>query len=466
MHHHLIWFRGDLRCGDNPALDQALHGADRVSALYLQTPQQDRQHHRGPRQQAFIQANLQALQEQLLRLGIELHRLQAPDYTGAPAAIASLVEEQQVSQVFANREPGVNEERRDHAVARAIAAPLKRFNGDCVLKYGSVLSGKGEMFRVFTPFRTAWLNIIRQRGYTCLAAPDDGATPDQGDRPAEKEQAFADWPAGEQTALARLDQFLQDGLEDYAEQRDFPGVAGTSGLSPYLAIGALSPRQCLQALQDHLGYLPMSPGETGFAWLNELVWREFYRHLMVAFPRVSMDRSFKPDMDALKWVDNSAHFDAWCNGMTGYPVVDAAMRCLNQTGWMHNRLRMVVASFLTKDLQIDWRQGEHYFMQQLLDADFASNNGGWQWAAGTGADAAPYFRIFNPTSQGEKFDRDGDFIRQWVPELASVPSKQLHQPQTWLDTHQPDHAYPPPVVDHALARKQTLARYQRLKEQA
>lgn len=455
---HLVWFRSDLRVGDNPALHHAIESADRLVAMYIHTPQQDQQY-RGPRQQAFIKANLQFLASRLEQLGIELEVAQCARYAKVPDQIVKTVKKHRITQVFANREPGINEERRDHDVARKIGLPFKRFNGDCVLKYGSVVNGKGDMFRVFTPFRNAWLKTLGQQGYSCLPPLTEPET-----ETAAKRDAFLQWPAGEAEAQLRLQRFIENGVQDYAQQRDLPGAIGTSGVSPYLAVGVLSPRQCLQALHNQFGFLPMSPGETGFAWLNELVWREFYRHLMVAYPKLSMDRCFKPEMDALRWLDDETAFQAWCDGMTGYPIVDAAMRCLKQTGWMHNRLRMVVASFLTKDLQIDWRRGERYFMQQLIDADFASNNGGWQWAAGTGADAAPYFRIFNPTSQGKKFDPDGAFILRWLPELKPVPTKLLHTPQTWLDENRPDHGYPRPIVDHAEARRQTLDRYQQLKE--
>ena len=253
-------------------------------------------------------------------------------------------------------------------------------------------------------------------------------------------------------------------LLDYEKNRDLPALAATSSLSPYLAIGVLSPGQCLSAMEGQLGFVPLSRGEHGFAWLNELIWREFYRHLMVAHPHLSMHRAFKPETEALRWSRDEGDFQRWCDGQTGYPIVDAAMRCLNQTGWMHNRLRMICASFLCKDLHIDWRRGEGYFMSQLIDGDLAANNGGWQWSASTGADAAPYFRIFNPTRQSEKFDPQGDFLRRWLPELLDVPTRHIHQPRAWLDQYEPHNSYPPPIVDHQRAREYTLQLFRELRK--
>ena len=268
---------------------------------------------------------------------------------------------------------------------------------------------------------------------------------------------------GEAEALRRLHAFLDQGVLDYGETRDFPAMAGTSVLSPYLAAGIISPRQCVAALQQRLGGRPQSKAQPGFVWLNELIWREFYRHLLVLVPSLSMNRPFKPETAALPWSWDPDAFAAWCEGRTGYPIVDAAMRCLNATGWMHNRLRMIVASFLTKDLHIHWRLGEDYFMSRLIDGDLAANNGGWQWAAGTGADAAPYFRVFNPTTQGQRFDPQGDFIRTWVSELADLPATYVHQPHDWLRL-KGRQCYPAPMVDHAVARVRAIEMFRDLEK--
>ena len=451
---------------DNPALYEATAGGARVEAIYIDCPGQWQQHGRAPIQRDFLSRNLQALNEQLAHLGISLTVLTVDRFAEVPALLAEWLKERQFDALYANRELGIDERRRDKAVQQALTIPCRVYNGDCVVDHGSLTTRSGDMYKVFTPFAKSWLASVRASGYRFLPMPaaqgeSVSCTPLSlsGDRVSSEA-----WPAGEAAAAERLAQFCQSSLRDYGEQRDFPAVNGTSSLSPYLALGVLSPNQCLAAMEYELEQLPFSRGEPGFVWLNELIWREFYRHLLVAFPQLSMERAFKPDTEALQWSRDNEGFRAWCAGQTGYPIVDAAMRCLQQTGWMHNRLRMIVASFLTKDLHIDWRRGEAWFMSKLIDGELAANNGGWQWAAGTGADAAPYFRVFNPSTQGERFDANGDFIRRWVPELAGVPAKVIHAPHDWLDTHQPGHGYPKPMVDHAKARLHAIAMFDALKD--
>jgi deoxyribodipyrimidine photo-lyase len=267
------------------------------------------------------------------------------------------------------------------------------------------------------------------------------------------------WPAGERAAAKRLEAFVDGRISRYKTDRELPGVDGTSTLSPYLAVGAISPRQCLKAAVEwNKGKL--SGGHPGAdQWIAELIWREFYRHVLVAFPRVCMGRAFKSETDRIRWRYDEGEFAAWCEGRTGYPIVDAAMRCLNATGWMHNRLRMVAAMFLAKDLLIDWRWGEKYFMQRLVDGDLASNNGGWQWSASTGTDAAPYFRIFNPVSQSRKCDPEGVFIRKWVPELAGVSGDEVHDPSELPPLVRAGLRYPEKMVDHGEARERVMSAF-------
>ena len=456
MKKHLVWFRSDLRLHDHPALQLASQDADHLVAVYIKCPQQDEIHHRGKRQLEFIEQNLQSLKISLQQNQVELHILDCAAYTEVAPLLRRFIQQHQITALYAHHESGVNEARRDQQVMQQIGIPFHILNGDCIITPGHVLTSDKTMFRVFTAFRNAWMKQLQHTGFTLTPLP---ATFKAGVNEACQNRE-AHWPAGEKNALDQLQAFCLQYLVEYDEQRDFPELDATSRLSPYLAIGAISAKQCLHGIQITLGYLPQSPGEKGFAWLNELVWREFYRHLMHAYPQISKNSCFKADMNRLHWLQDEQLFESWCMGLTGYPIVDAAMRCLKQTGRMHNRLRMIVASFLTKDLQIDWRRGEQYFMQQLIDADFASNNGGWQWAAGTGADAAPYFRIFNPTLQGEKFDARGRFIKQWIPELKMVPEKFIHKPHKWFKSKHITSRYPEPIVDHAIARKQTLLRYQ------
>ena len=462
--HHLIWFRNDLRIHDNPALHHACSHKGRVSALYVDCPVQWQHHDMSAIQREFIARNLQALEQSLAALGIPLIRAHADEFAQLPDKMQAWVREHGIDAIYANRERGINERRRDQAVAEQLTIPLKLFNGDCVVPPGRLKTASDEMYRVFTPFSRAWLDYLRHNGYRRLPtpAPRGPALPLPAQATDNTIPGTA-WSAGETAARQQLQRFCNENLPEYGEKRDFPDRPGTSLLSPYLAIGILSPNQCLAAVEEAVGHLPFSRGEAGFSWVNELIWREFYRHLIVAYPRLSMGRAFKADTEKLRWSEDKALFRRWCEGQTGYPIVDAAMRCLNQTGWMHNRLRMIVASFLTKDLHIHWRWGERYFMSRLIDGDQPSNNGGWQWTAGTGADAAPYFRVFNPTTQGQRFDPEGAFTRQWLPELADVPSKQIHTPHAWLQQHGRSHVYPPPIVNHDEARKHAIAMFEALK---
>lgn len=466
---HLVWFRADLRIADNPALYEAMTDDATVSAIYIDSPGQWQQHGRSAMQRDFLSRNLQALAEQLATLGIPLTILTADSFTEVPSVLSTWLQQHPQDALYANRELGIDERRRDKSVQQALSdkMAIRVFNGDCVFQHGSLTTRSGDMYKVFTPFAKTWLSQLRAYSYRLLPSPSAQGKPlESPEVVLDGERIASDhWPAGEAAAAERLREFCQRHLRHYGEQRDYPAVNGTSSLSPYLALGVLSPNQCLAAIDNELGGLPLSRGEQGFVWLNELIWREFYRHLMVEFPRLSMSRAFKPDTEALQWSQDSEAFAAWCAGQTGYPIVDAAMRCLNETGWMHNRLRMIVASFLTKDLHLDWRKGDAYFMSRLIDGELAANNGGWQWAAGTGADAAPYFRVFNPTTQGERFDSQGDFIRRWLPELAKVPAKQIHSPHDWLDNHQPGHGYPKPIVDHQRARLHAIAMFDALKDQ-
>ena len=268
------------------------------------------------------------------------------------------------------------------------------------------------------------------------------------------------WPAGETAAKSQLETFIAERLGGYKAQRDFPGVNGTSAISPWLAIGAISARQCLDAAAAaNAGKL--DSGDPGAVhWISELVWREFYKHLIAAFPRLCIGRAFKPETELIRWRDDPDGLAAWKEGRTGVPIVDAAMRQLLQTGWMHNRLRMVSAMFLTKDLFIDWREGEAHFMRHLVDGDLAQNNGGWQWSASTGTDAAPYFRIFNPVSQSRTYDPAGRFIRKFCPELADLDNDAIHEPWKLPGLLRGGIDYPPPIVEHSAVRERVIEAFQ------
>lgn len=462
---HLVWLRNDLRVTDNKALHAACQDPSaEVLAVFIATPSQWAAHDMAPRQATFIYQHLLQVQQDLAALGIELVYHMCRDFTESVNWLVDFCQRQRVTTLYYNRQYEFNERQRDSRLAHALEGKTacRGFDDALLLPPRSVLTGSGEMFKVYTPFRNAFIRRLMESNVDSLPAPRPRKAAIAFERPAVFDYPLADvgdgYLAGEQEALRRLSAFCQERVQDYGTARDFPAVDGTSGLSPYLAVGALSPRQCLNRLRAECPEVLASTHSGAFTWLNELIWREFYRHLMVAYPFLCKHRPFIGWTDSVQW-NRGESAARMAGGKTGYPIVDGAMRQLNTTGWMHNRLRMICASFLVKDLLIDWRAGERYFMQQLLDGDLAANNGGWQWAASTGCDAAPYFRIFNPTLQGKRFDPQGAFIRRWLPELAEVPESAIHQPHEWAEKRGCVLNYPLPIVDHGSARVETLAAF-------
>lgn len=468
---HLVWLRHDLRYHDNQALHAAQQAAQAdngsVLAIFIATPQTWQQHDMAGIRQDLIRRRIQALTAELAEFNIPLVAVEGTDYTGCAEVIAQFLPLNLVA-LYAQREYELREVARDQQVATLLQQhqiPCFWFDRLCVMPPGTVLTQQGDVYKVFTPFKRNWLAKLAASGVQCFARPA-AQPPLTLTLPALPQMQAGDnssaaWPVAELDVLHRMRMFCQQKVQDYATARDFPAIVGTSSLSPYLAIGLLSAQQCVARLQHEAAQQLEQEKSGASIWLSELIWRDFYKHILVAFPNLIKHRAFQAETEQIHWPNNPALFDAWCKGETGYPIVDAAMRQLNETGWMHNRLRMITASFLVKDLHIDWRWGERYFMSKLIDGDFAANNGGWQWAASTGTDAAPYFRIFNPVTQSERFDPSGDFIRRYLPMLASRTSKDLHWP------HKPVTAkgYFRPVVDHNEARKVTLALFAAVKGQ-
>ncbi len=457
----LVWFRNDLRVDDNPALLHASRQGEVIGVFCICAPQW-RSHDVGDRRVAFLLDSLHALAADLDDLGIPLRLLYEPWYADLPKRLVNLMTELKADALTFNREYPVNEARRDTAVQRAVesnGARVETFHGGVMMPPGSVLTNDGEPYTVFTPFKRRWLDRLQHDDLAPLERPDKQRAPakvESSRLPATIDGVSRDavaerWPAGSAAASKALRTFLREHGSDYEKQRDFPAQAATSRLSPHLSIGSLSARQCLSAAVD-ANDGKLRRGNAGLlSWMNELIWRDFYRHVTAAFPHVSRGHAFRREWDRLPWRHAPSELDAWKAGETGYPLVDAAMRQLLETGWMHNRLRMVTAMFLSKHLLLDWRAGERYFMQQLVDGDFAANNGGWQWSASTGTDAAPYFRIFNPHTQAKRFDPKGEFIRRHVPELEDAPDRALFDPG-----NHPTAGYPKPIVDHSEARQRAL----------
>lgn len=387
----------------------------------------------------------------------------------ARSAIPALARELGVDAVYANRDYEPEAVERDRAVAESLreSGILWRDCKDQVIfELDEVRTKTGEMFSVFTPYRKAWMARLAEAH---VAARSGGASPGcivraAGEMPALDAIGFQRQPLTVEAGMsggARAWKTFQERITSYLAQRDFPARQGTSRLSVHLRFGTVSIRELVRFASNQAG-------EGAAAWLSELVWREFFFAVLAARPDV-VDHCFRREFDRLAWDDDPAHWSAWCAGRTGYPLVDAAMRELAAQGTMHNRLRMVTASFLTKDLGIDWRRGERHFASLLLDYDLAANNGGWQWSASTGCDAQPWFRIFNPVTQSKRFDPAGEYIRQWLPELARVPDSMVHAPWEMTPIEQQaagcviGRDYPAPVVDHATARKRTLARFAAVK---
>lgn len=374
--------------------------------------------------------------------------------------------------IFAEEDYTPFARRRDADIAARL--PLTRVPGLTVFHPETVIKSDGSPYTVFTPFSKTWRSHVQPTTAGLLTAPEILPFPSEvnGERIPDipPDVPPLHFPAGESEAHHRLDSFAAGPVYRYEERRNRPDLNATSGLSPYFRFGMLSARQAVVRAWQAIESAPSQAFAKGAeTWLNELIWREFFHSILYHFPHVRTE-SFRPGYRSLPWENDAEDLAAWKAGLTGYPFVDAAMRQLSATGWMHNRARMVTASFLVKDLAVDWRLGENWFMAQLVDGDVAANNGGWQWSAGTGTDAAPYFRIFNPVTQSKKFDPDGAYIRRWVPELSKVPAKFIHEPWTMPQEVQRlvncviGDDYPEPIIDHQWARERALNIYQYQKE--
>jgi deoxyribodipyrimidine photo-lyase len=457
------WIRRDLRLFDNQALQAALHQAPSVLPVWIFDPKLLASPYVGDKRLAFLLAGLHALDDALRARGSRLIVRR-----GSPVAVLKTLQaESGGSAIFATADYSPYARRRDKAVGAIL--PLHLLPGVTVFPPGSVRKADGDPYRVYTPFARTWQELPRLGAEALIPEPETIVTPDGlASESLPDEPRLPDpvpFAAGEAVARRQLRAFAAGPVEAYAQMRNRVDCDGTSRLSPYLRFGMLSPREALVAADEAFAAAGSAAARKGAqAWRNELIWREFFVHILSFFP-AARRQSFREKYRSIAWRNQEVEFDAWCEGRTGYPLVDAAMRQLYTTGWMHNRARMVVGSFLTKDLLIDWRWGERWFMQHLIDGDPAANNGGWQWVAGTGTDAAPYFRIFNPVSQSEKHDPDGHFIRRWVPELANVTDAYIHAPWRMPKAAQEQAGcrigrdYPAPIVDHGEARARTLEAY-------
>jgi deoxyribodipyrimidine photo-lyase len=466
------WFRRDLRLDDNRAFHAALRSGEQIVPVFIFDPAILASPRTGAPRVAFLLNALRSLDKTLRAHGGRL----LIRYGDPAVVLPPLVRSIRASAVYAHADYSPFAQRRESTVAHTLGVPLRVVDDVLLRAPGDVMALSGEPYRVFTPFMNSWRKLPAPPRPATLPIDAGVFYPLVGiENPGVPELAelgivstITVPVADSRIARQRLETFVNGPIYAYGHSRNAlindpfgadPAV-GTSYLSPYLRFGLLSPRVVYWAAQEALTAAPDDDARAAVnTWINELIWREFYAHILYHFPHVDRG-NFRREYDALQWRDAPQEFAAWQRGETGYPVVDAAMRQLRQIGWMPNRARMIVASFLTKDLLIHWQTGEQHFMQWLIDGDPAANNGGWQWAAGTGTDAQPYFRIFNPVAQGHTYDPQGEYVRHWVPELRDVPNRHLHAP--WrMDV--PPANYPPPIVDHTAARQRTLAAFKAIK---
>lgn len=482
------WFKNDLRTKDNKSLHLASEKAKENGAslicMYLVSPQDFEAHLTAPVRVDFTLRNLEVLKHDLGKLDIPLHVETVEKRRNIDSRVLELLEEWNASHLFANMEYEVDELRREARMVRSclekgIASTV--VHDTCVVEPGLLSSGSGKQYAVYTPWFRSWVSHVHanislldlfdppsknpkdaRKKYASIfecqipEAPKSKKLTDD-----EKKRFRSMWPAGEHEAHDRLEKHCNERVKKYDERRNFPAQNGTSSLSAHFASGTLSARTAVRAARDCNNTKKLDGGNSGIqTWISEVAWRDFYKHVLVNWPYVCMNKPFKPEYTNIQWEYNDEHFSAWCEGRTGYPIVDAAMRQLNHCGYMHNRCRMIVGSFLAKHLLQDWRMGERYFMEHLVDGDFASNNGGWGFCASTGVDPQPYFRIFNPLLQSEKFDAEGEYIRKWVPELKGITGKAIHDPYTRGAAKDAEKAgYPKRIVVHEESRARALSRY-------
>ncbi|KAK2625433.1 hypothetical protein QTJ16_004745 [Diplocarpon rosae] len=482
------WFKCDLRTRDNKSLHLAGEKAKEkgvpLIAIYIVSPQDFEAHLTAPVRVDFILRTLKVLKEDLGKLDIPLYVETVEKRRNVEGRILELLQTWGASHLYANMEYEVDELRREARMVRAclgMGVAMDVVHDTCVVRPGELTSGTGKQYSVYSPWYRAWMAHIHKtpslldlfdapgknpssardkfEGLFKSAIPE--APPNKTLTAEEKKRFRSMWPPGEEEALERCRRYCEERIGKYQDQRNFPAKVATSSLSVHFASGTLSARTAIRTARDHNTTQKLDGGNSGIqTWISEVAWRDFYKHVLAHWPYVCMNKPFKPEYTNITWEYNQEHFKAWTEGKTGYPIVDAAMRQLNHCGYMHNRCRMIVGSFLAKHLLLDWRMGERYFMEHLIDGDFASNNGGWGFSASTGVDPQPYFRIFNPLLQSEKFDAEGEFIRKWVPELEGVKGKAIHDPYGRGEKVQAKKkGYPERIVDHKACRERALSRY-------
>ncbi|KAJ4299959.1 DNA photolyase phr1 [Kalmusia sp. IMI 367209] len=484
------WFKRDLRVRDNTGLSEAGKLAKEkgigVIGVWIMSPQDWEAHLVSPAKCDFELRSVALLQKELAELDIPLYIETVTPRKNVPKRLLELTKDWGVKNIFCNLEYEPDELRREERLIRLGVEQginFEPYHDDCVVPPGSLKTGGGKQYAVYSPWYRNWIAYLHAHPHLLDERPmppkntatfrprfaylfDRSVPPAPSSKalaPEQKEHFSRLWPAGEAAASDRITLFLTEKIGHYTATRNFPAKNSTANVSVHHAAGTLAARTSVRMARDVNSTKKLDGGIEGIkGWIGEVAWRDFYRHVLVNWPYVCMNKPFKYEYTNIEWEYNDEHFRAWTEGRTGYPIVDAAMRCLNATAYMHNRLRMITASFLAKHLLLDWRLGEQYFITHLIDGDFASNNGGWGFSSSTGVDPQPYFRVFNPWLQSEKFDAEGDFIRKWVPELKAVEGEGVHNPYEKggeAEKIARKEGYPKVVVEHRFARERCLARY-------
>lgn len=465
---NIYWFRKDLRLEDNTALSAFAKEAQDSKAAFIYIKNSNSFNYFGEKRIRFLGECISDLSESLAKRGYKLQT-----FSGKSESVFSeILKRHPKVRLFFNRQVEPYCIRRDEKAAKLIinsGGEVRAFDDTCLIPPGEVRNLNGEQYKVFTPFRNQLQKQIQPEDYLprqsgklivneiLIEGTDDTALKGFSISPLLK--------GGRAEGVKLLKRFYKEGLRKYKSMRDFPGKNGTSLLSPHLHFGTIGIREAYRAALKKLEECSLESETNEIStWINELIWREFYYHITFSNPQLT-HKSFKEEYDNVQWNHSEELFEAWKEGKTGYPIVDAGMRQLKRDGWMHNRVRMITAMFLTKDLLIDWRLGEKHFAEHLIDLDFSSNNGGWQWSASTGVDAQPYFRIFNPYLQSKKFDTEGNYIREFVHELKDIPAEFIHEPHLMNESDQRKYNlifgndYPLPIVDHMKAKEEAITRF-------
>lgn len=483
------WFKRDLRTFDNRGLRLASEKAKSKNVplicIFIVSPQDYEAHNTSPARVDFDLRTLEVLKNDLQDKNIPLYVVTVDKRKDVPGYILEVCNTWGAKHIFCNIEYEVDELRRE---AKLLNKCLEKgidfhpVHDDVVVPPGNLMSGAGKQYSVYSPWLKAWIKHLHEHPEMLDASgppeenpesaktkfkevfekPIPAAPPSKAIKDEEFKQRLGSiWPAGEHEAQNRLERFTKEKIKNYAASRNLPAANSTSLISVHLSAGTLAARNAVRCARDTNSSRKLDAGSAGHGtWISEVAWRDFYKHVLANWPYVCMFKPFKYEYSDIPWEYNDEHFQQWCQGKTGFPIVDAAMRQCLYMGYIHNRCRMIVASFLAKDLLLDWRLGEKHFMENLIDGDFASNNGGWGFSASTGVDPQPYFRIFNPLLQSEKFDKDGEYIRKWVPELAGIEGNAIHDPYGRGKGKEAEKAgYPKPIVDHKSARARALERY-------